>query len=106
MGGLLVDTLAYQFIGDWTHRDKSFLYYGYMCRDFFDYLAQQDTDQAYWRAPGSGQWVYGGKSKFQYKARLYHKLSLEAIEHETARPPRTWFAKQKWRDVFGSSFPS
>lgn len=35
IGGLLLDTLAYQFIDTWQYKDKSFLYYDYMCRDFF-----------------------------------------------------------------------
>ena len=35
IGGLLVDTLAYQFIENYGYRDKSFFYYDYMCRDFF-----------------------------------------------------------------------
>jgi Second Messenger Oligonucleotide or Dinucleotide Synthetase domain len=35
IGGLLVDTLAYQFIENYAYRDKSYLYYDFMCRDFF-----------------------------------------------------------------------
>lgn len=104
IGGLLVDTLAYQFIENWQHRDKSYLYYDYMCRDFFDFMANQDKDKEYWRAPGSGQYVYG-KGLFQWKARRCHNLALEAIEHETAQSKREWSAKQKWREVFGTGFP-
>ena len=70
IGGLLIDTLAYQFIIDWKHRDKSYFYYDYMCRDFFDYMASQSTDQEYWKALGSGQLVFVGKGQFQYKAKL------------------------------------
>lgn len=60
IGGLLVDTLAYQFIDEWPHKDKSFFYYDWMARDFLEFMANQDKDQEYWRAPGSGQYVYGG----------------------------------------------
>lgn len=105
IGGLLIDTLAYQFIIDWEHRSKSFLYYDYMCRDFFEFMAGQDKDQEYWRAPGSGQWVYAGKDQFQYKARRCHNIALQAIDHETADPKREWSAKQKWREAFGTAFP-
>ena len=106
IGGLLVDTLAYQFIGSWKYRHKSYLYYDYMCRDFFAFMAGQDRTQEYWKAPGSGQWVFAPKGQFQYKAKRSHNLALEAIEHETATPKREWSAKQKWREVFGTSFPS
>ena len=104
IGGLLVDTLAYQFIENYTHRDKSYLYYDFMCRDFFKWMADQDAEQEYWKAPGSGQYVYG-KELFQYKAKRCYNISLEAITHETATPKQEWSAKQKWRDIFGTAFP-
>jgi len=104
IGGLLVDTLAYQFIENYTHRDKSYLYYDLMCRDFFKWMADQDAEQEYWKAPGSGQYVYG-KGLFQYKAKRCYNISLEAIAHETATPKQEWSAKQKWRDIFGTAFP-
>lgn len=106
MGGLLVDTLAYQFIISWKHRDESYFYYDFMCRDFFDFMAGQSTDQDYWKAPGSGQWVYGGKGQFQYKAKRCYNIALQAIAHETATPKQEWSAKQKWREIFGTTFPA
>jgi hypothetical protein len=104
IGGLLIDTLAYQFIETWEHRDKSYVYYDYMCRDFFKWMAAQDENQEWWRAPGSGQYVWG-KGLFQYKAKRCYNLSLEAIEHEIATPKREWSAKQKWREIFTTNFP-
>jgi hypothetical protein len=104
IGGLLIDTLAYQFIDTFTHRDKSYFYYDYMCRDFFKWMSEQDQEQAWWKAPGSGQFVYG-KGLFQHKAKKAHSLSVIAIEHEAAPIKREYSAKQKWREVFGSEFP-
>lgn len=104
IGGLLIDTLAYQFIENWEYRDKSHLYYDYMSRDFFKWMADQDSNKEYWKAPGSGQYVYG-KGLFQYKAKRCYNISLEAIEHETATPKREWSAKQKWREIYGTTFP-
>ena len=105
MGGLLIDTLAYQFIDTWTYKDKSFIYYDFMARDFFRFMADQDRSQTYWRAPGSGQYVYR-TGLFESKATRCYNLSCEAIVHETANPKREWSAKQKWREIFGTSFPS
>ena len=105
IGGLLIDTLAYQFIENWEYRDKSYFYYDYMSRDFFKWLADQDGNKDYWKAPGSGQYVYG-KGLFQYKAKRCHNISLEAIKHEIATPKREWSAKQKWREIYGTSFPN
>jgi hypothetical protein len=104
IGGLLIDTLAYQFIENWQYRDKSYFYYDFMCRDFFDWMAVQDINQEYWRAPGSGQSVYK-KGHFQYKARQCCNIAAEAIVHEQAKPSQEWSAKNKWRNIFGSAFP-
>lgn len=105
IGGLLIDTLAYQFIDSWKHRNESYFYYDFMCRDFFKFMAGQDKTQEYWKAPGSGQWVYGPKGQFQYKAKRGYNLACEAIEHEAADPKQEWSAKQKWSKIFGTSFP-
>lgn len=104
IGGLLIDTLAYQFIESWQYRDKSFYYYDYMSRDFFGWMADQSSTQEFWRAPGSGQYVYG-KGLFQYKATRGYNIALEAIAHETATPKQEWSAKTKWIDIYGTAFP-
>ena len=103
IGGLLIDTLAYQFIIDWEYRDKSYLYYDFMSRDCFDWMANQSSEKEYWLAPGSGQRVYV-KGLFQYKARRCCNISKEAISHESNN--QSYSAKQKWRSIYGTSFPS
>lgn len=103
IGGLLIDALAYQFINEFEHRSKSYLYYDFMCRDFFKWMSKQPSDKVYWRAPGSGQPVYG-KGLFQYKAKRCYNLATQAIDHEMAEPKREWSAKQKWRQIFGNRF--
>jgi len=103
IGGLLIDTLAYQFIIGWENKDKSYLYYDFMSRDFFKYMANQNKDQEYWRSPGSGQYVYG-KGLFQNKAISCYNISLDAITYETNG--QDWSSKQKWREIFGTAFHS
>ena len=103
MGGLLIDTLANSFIKSWEYRDKSYLYYDWMSRDFFDYLANQNTSQEYWIAPGSGRYVYR-KGNFEYKARQCCNLAKEAIEY--AGKDMTYSARQKWRAIYGTAYPS
>ena len=105
IGGLLIDTLAYQFIENYEYRDKSFLYYDFMSRDCFKWMADQDREREFWRAPGSGQYVYG-KGLFQYKATRCYNIACEAISHETATPKQEWSAKEKWRNIYGTTFPN
>jgi len=102
MSGMLVDTLAYQFIGSWEYRDKSYVYYDWMTRDFFAFLAGQSANQTFWSAPGSGSRVYG--SGFQYKARQAELRTIEAIDDQQHNYDYT--AKQIYRGIYGTDFPS
>ena len=98
----MIDTLAYQFIDDWQFNDKSYSYYAVMCKDFFRFMATGDRTQQYWRAPGSSQYVFR-KGPFEWKASRCYNLAIEAIVYEISS--QEWSAKQKWRDIFGTSFP-
>jgi hypothetical protein len=99
MGGLLIDTLAHNFLRDTKeYDDKSYLYYDWMSRDFFKYLSELPK-QDYYAALGSGQRVRV-KSNFQKPAKKAHELALKAIEaadkdNETAR----------WQKIYGRDFP-
>lgn len=101
MGGLLIDTLAYQFIKSWEHSDKSYLYYDWLTRDFFEFVKNQDPKKQYWLAPGSGQYVYR-KGDFEYKALRCYNLANEAIVYEEAK--QSYSADLKWKEIYGSKF--
>jgi hypothetical protein len=102
MGGLLIDTLADRFLSSWKYASESFLYYDWMTRDFLYTLSSEDTSKNYWFALGSSQFIWRG-GKFEAKAKKCYNLALEAIEYEKA--DRDWSANQKWREIFGTSFP-
>jgi hypothetical protein len=102
ISGMLIDTLAYQFIADWAHRDKSYLYHDYLVRDFLLYLSQIATSQTHWRAPGSDSYVYK-KGNFQRQAAEGYQLAISAIHHEAN--DRTATARNKWRELFGPTYP-
>ena len=98
MGGLLIDTLAYNFLKSTTEYDnKSYLYYDWLSRDFFKYLADQ-PDQERYAALGSGQHVKV-KNKFQKKAETAYDLCLEAISSSDQNDE-----DEKWKKVYGRSF--
>jgi hypothetical protein len=102
MSGMLIDTLAYQFIEKYEHRDKSFLYHDFMARDFFDFLHKQDEKQTVWRAPGSGSHVHR-TGVFEHKARSAYLRAVEAIKYND--DSHEWSRRQKWREVFGTTYP-
>jgi hypothetical protein len=103
MNGMLIDTLAYQFMGGWEHRGKSYLYYDYMTRDFFAFLGQQNRSQEYWLAPGSGSWV-ARTGSFELRAREAHAIALDAVLN--LQGGQLWAAKNKFRQIYGTAFPS
>ena len=100
MGGLLIDTLAYNFLNLTNdYDDTSFLYFDRMSRDFFKYLSDQ-PDQDHYKAPGSNQYVKV-KKKFQKKAKEAYDMVLKAIEVE-----KTDSVNDKWKKIYGRSFPA
>jgi hypothetical protein len=100
MGGLLIDTLAYNFLTSTTDYDtKSFLYYDWMSRDFFKYLSELPKQDRY-NAPGSNQHVKVKKA-FQRKAKKAYSLCLQAIAAEN-----TDEVNDKWKKVYGRPFPA
>jgi len=98
--GILIDTLAYNFIENWEYNDKSYVYYDYMSRDFFKYLMDIKSDQSYWLAPGSANRVYK-KDNFHNSAKVAYQLALDAIKNE--QYPST--ACKIWRKIYGTKFP-
>lgn len=101
--GLLIDTLASRFLTNWAYKKKSYLYYDWMSRDFFEYLKNQSKDQTTWYAIGSSQIIYNSEN-FRHKAIQAYNKSLEAIKYQSE--DREWTAKQKWRDIYGHRFPN
>lgn len=103
MSGILIDTLVYNFIKQWEYKDKSYLYYDWMSRDFFKYLKDLDGEQKYWLRPGSRKVIYKD-GNFQTKAAQAYEKSLEAIKAENDEYYYT--AKLKWREIYGTKFPN
>lgn len=103
ISGLLIDTLAYYFIRGYEYRDKSYLYYDFMSRDFFEYLRSQPTDKQYWLSPGANQYVWR-KGAFEYKALRCKNIAVEACSYQSET--YGWTARQKWREVYGTEFPT
>ncbi|NDO91489.1 nucleotide-binding domain-containing protein [Cellulosimicrobium composti] len=99
MGGLLIDTLAYNFLRSNTaYRTARSDQYGEMARDFFWYLSQED-DHEFYAALGSRQRVRV-KKKFQRRAKAAYDLAVLAVSADGNAN-----AYKKWRAVFGKAVP-
>jgi len=103
ISGQLIDTLAYQFIATWEYRDKSFLYHGYMARDFLKYLADQDKNKNCWRMPGSNSLVRKN-GNFQSNALTHYNIAVAACELQKDEEGSQ--RRSRWRSIFGPTFPN
>lgn len=100
MGGLLIDTLAYNYLQSTSdHRSSSVSTYGHMVRDFFSYISKEPYKE-YYLAVGSRQQVKVKKS-FQHEAKQAYKLCDEAIKIDGSTS-----AVSKWKELFGRPFPA
>jgi hypothetical protein len=100
MTGMLIDTLAYQFMGSWGYRDKSYLYYDYMTRDFFAFLGQQDRTQEKWPRLSEQlspiyKWTAGGLQTVQSCPRWRSALA-------TNRPTRWATRGAPWNSSYAA----
>lgn len=99
MGGLLIDTLVHRFFSATAeYDDKGSLWFDFMSRDFFKFLADE-PDKDYYLALGSNQRVTV-KKRFQPKAKKAYNRCLDAIADEGKAS-----ANKKWREVFGTAVP-
>jgi hypothetical protein len=73
-----------------------------MVRDFFSYLSNQNPEQLYWKALGSGQYIHR-KGSFENKAKQCYNLSVKAIELESKNFYYT--ANLTWMEIYGSVYP-
>ena len=101
MSGLLIDTFAGRFLRGWQYAGKTYLYYDYMTRDFFDNLRKEDDTKAYWYAIGSNQFVYN-QGPFHYAAERAYNNALSAIQNEELN--NEWTANYYWKLIYGSKF--
>lgn len=101
ISGILIDILSYNFISTWEHRDKSYVYYDWMTRDFLKYVSDQPTSQYKWQVMGSGRYITCFGS-FQAKAKSSYDKAVEAIGDETKYPSA---ANSEWREIYGTRFP-
>ena len=104
MPGMLIDTIAYDFLGKYQYASESYAYFDWMPRDFFEYIINNEARTS-WIKFGSGDIItkkYG--ASVNCDSNKAHSLALEAIDADSRNLPYTYH--QKWREVYGSKFPS
>ena len=99
MGGLLIDTLTYNFLNDNIDYAKyTCSKYDELVKACFEYL-KNEPDQEFYLALGSRQRV-AVKHKFQNRAKKAFNTISKAIEESDEKKRH-----ELWRSVFGRNFP-
>lgn len=100
MGGLLIDTLIYDYFCDNENFEESgFSDYLTILTDLYDYLKEQDKDRSYWFAVGSNQKVYNSDNgAFVAKAKKAYK-KLEGKSSDSSD------INDILRELLGADFP-
>jgi hypothetical protein len=102
ISGLLLETHVMNFLDGYEQNDKSYTYYDWMTRGFLKYLSERDPNQTFWKAIGSGAYVFR-KGNFEYKAKKQGYLkAVEAIKADENAPS---IAYRTWREIFGTYYP-
>jgi hypothetical protein len=103
IGGILLDTLAANFLQQYEYRANSSVYFDWMCRDFLKYLRDQNPHQNVW-SPLVGHGLVYRRGPFEYRAGRCFDIAVEACENYS----NNWhnLARSEWRKIFGSFFPS
>lgn len=100
MGGLLIDTLANNFFQNTdSYNESPIADSGYMLRDFFSFLCQEQNKD-YYLALGSNQHVKVPQ-RFQYRAKQAYESCLDAVDAEGKVS-----ANSEWRGILGVTVPT
>ncbi|WP_405379914.1 SMODS domain-containing nucleotidyltransferase [Phascolarctobacterium sp.] len=98
--GIVIDTLAYNFLHGYAYRRYSPQYYSYMTRDFFQYIVEQANYRSWSRF---GLEMTTNNCQFMSKAQQAYNWAVKAIEAENNRVE--YMYRQCWRNVYGTRFP-
>jgi len=101
MGGLLIDTLAYNFMKSHEeYQAGGFSMYDLMLQSFFVHISELPKEQKIYKAPGSHQNVYVKKA-FTSRAKKATRHCAEAIAAKDQANEN-----KKWKKIFGRPFPA
>ena len=102
MSGILIDSIAYNFMLSYQYAKEPFIYYDWISRDFFKYV-YDNADKRYWDKPG-GTGTVERKYYIKDDAKFAYDKACEAIEDGENGFSFCWH--NEWREIYGSRFPN
>ena len=84
----------------WAHKDKSYFYYDWMCRDFFAWMTTKTG--SFVLAPGTFEILWIGET-WKTKAEAASGRALKACDYEQNN--KEGDAGDEWQKIFGAYVP-
>lgn len=95
-----LELLVIQFLDQWVHRQQSFLYYDWLCRDFFAWLITRAN--SFLMAPGTFEIMWIGET-WKSRAVTAHNRAEKACQQERLNDMLR--AGDEWQKIFGPDIP-
>ncbi len=96
-----LEVLACLFVQQWPFRHRTFYYYDWLARDFFEFLLA--FSDGWTRVPGTQEIIQLGNN-WVSKCQSAHNGSLRACEYE--RADNDVLSTMEWQKIFGDQFRS
>jgi hypothetical protein len=95
-----LELLAVDFLDQWPHRDQSYFYYDWMCRDFFKWMVGKAN--GFVMAPGTWEVMWIGDA-WKSRAESAYSRASKACDYE--RDNDMCNAGDEWQKIFGIDIP-
>lgn len=102
LDGQFIDVTCLYFLLNYPNKDKSYSFYDWIVRDYFDYMHTQ-CNREKWVMPGSNRSIKPNRS-FRNTVKNAHELCTLAIYYQDR--DCMYSACKTWREIFGTGFPS
>ena len=102
LDGQFIDVTCLSFLLNYSYNDKTYVYYDWMVRDYFDYM-HNNCNSTKWNMPGSKREIRPNRT-FRNTVKDAYDLCSLAIDYQDK--DCMYSACKTWRDIFGTRFPS
>ena len=93
-----IELLVQDFLRNYEHKDKTAVYYDFMCRDFFAYLCNKWSNSI---SHSTLSETFELGDAWKSKALSAHRRAVKAIEYGNQQP---YSANEEWQKIFGNDF--
>lgn len=100
--GILIDTIACDFLDQYEYAKESWIYYDWISRDFFKYIVDQGTKSKWNRIVAGETITVQHMYSVHNDAKKAYELACKAI---ATNSNCEYQQREYWREIYGDEFP-